>query len=199
METYLKGKPWVSPSGALCVLPFNEPELRKYMNTLILKVKDVYPKDLVKALCVRPRSSWVWMSFAHVHLEGIVFLVFSVLSDSYTPSVFSSAGLPKPWRQEFDVPSWAFQGLCKSGGCGSSPVFAASVEGGFLDGGWAGHWCTDLQLNIFIGFLSLWKSGSLFLVPCLAVFPFCLLFLSNSNVLAFAWLYFISLLYQEMM
>lgn len=52
LETYLKGMPWVSLSCALCVLPFNEPELRKYMNMLILKVKDVYTKDLVKALCV---------------------------------------------------------------------------------------------------------------------------------------------------
>lgn len=47
---------------------------------------------------------------------------------------------------------------------------------------------------VFIGFLSVWTSGSLILVPSFVSFSFCLFVLSNSNiVLGFVLFYFIIL------
>lgn len=42
------------------------------------------------------------MSFAYVDLEGLVFLMSSISSGSYTLSVTSSAALPELCGEEFD-------------------------------------------------------------------------------------------------
>lgn len=51
------------------------------------------------------------------------------------------------------------------------------------------------HLLFFMGFLSKWKSGFLFLVSCLDPRSFCLFALFNSGVLVFALSYFNVLFY----
>ena len=50
----------------------------------------------MKALCKRPQSLLVHVCINPVNIQGTVFLVSSILSNSYTLSTFSCAGFPEP-------------------------------------------------------------------------------------------------------
>ena len=64
---------------------------------LLLSALGLHLYRPVQALCMLPQFAWVHVHVHHVvDAEGLVFLVSSIPSDSYTLSASSFAGSPEP-------------------------------------------------------------------------------------------------------
>lgn len=100
-------------------------------------------------MCMLPQSLWVHMSFDHIYLEDLLFLVPSALSGSYTLSVSSSAEFHEPWGEGFDGDT-LFRAECPKVShswhkvYGSLYLFPSSAGRNFSDNDWTRHWAVSI-------------------------------------------------------
>lgn len=110
----------------------------------------IYAEDLIQreALCLLPWFLEVHISFAHIHLEGIVSLVSSIPSGPCTLPA-SSVVFPMPWGEVSDGDT-SFRALSRSltlcimPGCGSLHSFPSASGRSFSDDGWARNWSMSI-------------------------------------------------------
>jgi hypothetical protein len=114
---------------------------------------NIFTKDLLQTCgsCAWCLSLWVHICFNHDDLEGLVLLVSSILSGSYTLSAsFSQHSFPEPWMDRFDGDilfmsecSKLSHPLCKAW-LWVSIFVPICARGSFSDDGWTRHWARSI-------------------------------------------------------